>query len=124
MQTHVTTIPKPKYPKRLIGFVIFSLLAIGICMKLGLWQLARAQEKQALLDIDQTVITTLSQVTAHNLHHSVSLQGYFDNQQPLLLDNQINNKRIGYHLYLPFHSDEQTILVNLGWLAASPSRQV
>lgn len=124
MQTHVTTIPKPKYPKRLIGFVIFSLLAIGICMKLGQWQLARAQEKQALLDIDQTVITTLSQVTAHNLHHSVSLQGYFDNQQPLLLDNQINNKRIGYHLYLPFHSDEQTILVNLGWLAASPSRQV
>lgn len=130
MQTHVDAIPKakskPKYnhPKRLIGFVVFSLFAVGICIKLGLWQLARAQEKQALLDIEQVTITTLSQVKADNLHHQVSLQGSFDNQQPILLDNQINHKRIGYHLYLPFHSDENTILVNLGWLAASPSRQV
>lgn len=124
MHTHVNTNPRYKYPKRLIGFVIFSLLAIGVCIKLGLWQLTRAQEKQALLDIDQTVINTLSQVTKDNLHHRISLQGYFNNQQPILLDNQTYNNRIGYHLYLPFHSDEQTILVNLGWIAASPSRQV
>lgn len=124
MYTHINTNPKYKYPKRLIGFVLFSLLAISVCIKLGLWQLTRAQEKQALLDIDQTVISTLSQVTKDNLHYRVSLQGYFDNQQPILLDNQTHNSRIGYHLYLPFHSDEQTILVNLGWIAASPSRQV
>lgn len=130
MQTHADAIPKAsaklkyKQPKRLIGFVIFSLLAIGICMNLGLWQLARAQEKQALLDIEQVVLTTLSQVTTNNLHQQVSLQGSFDNLKPILLDNQINDKRIGYHLYLPFHSNEQTILVNLGWLAASTSRQV
>ncbi|QFI36588.1 SURF1 family protein [Moritella marina ATCC 15381] len=130
MKTHVNAIPKAKskrkykHPKRLIGFVAFSLVAIGICINLGLWQLARAQDKQALLDIKQIIITTLSQVTADTLHNPVSLQGYFDNKQPILLDNQTNNKRIGYHLYLPFHSDAQTILVNLGWLAASPSRQI
>ena len=113
---------KHSYPLRLIGFVSFSLLAILVCIKLGTWQLSRAQEKQALLDIEQRVITALAHVSAADLHQKVSILGSFDNQQPILLDNQINNKRIGYHLYLPFHSDGHTILVNLGWLAAPASR--
>ncbi|MDX2319118.1 MAG: SURF1 family protein [Moritella sp.] len=122
MQNKANTIAKHKYPKRLIGFVVFSLLAISVCIKLGSWQLERAQQKQALLDIDQTVITRLSQITPDSLHRQVALSGFFDNQHPILLDNQTNNKRIGYHLYLPFYSGEHRLLVNLGWLAAPSSR--
>lgn len=122
MQTLFSTIQRHKLSKRLISFVLFSLLAIAVCIKLGLWQLSRAQEKQILLDIDKPTLTSLTQITADSLHRKIALHGYFDNQTPILLDNQTYNKQFGYHLYLPFHSDKQTILVNLGWLAGSAAR--
>jgi len=107
---------------RLISFILFSLLAITVCFKLGLWQLSRAQEKQTLLDINQPTLTSLAQITPDSLHRKITLHGYFDNRTPILLDNQTYNKQFGYHLYLPFHSDKQIILVNLGWLAGPASR--
>lgn len=122
MQILLSSILRYKLSTRLISFVLFSLLAITVCIKLGLWQLSRAQEKQILLDIDQPTLTSLTQITADSLHRKVSLYGYFDNAAPILLDNQTYNKQFGYHLYLPFRSDKHTILVNLGWLAGSTLR--
>ncbi|NQZ91316.1 MAG: SURF1 family protein [Moritella sp.] len=122
MQTLFSSILCYKLSTRLISFALFSLLAIAVCLKLGLWQLSRAQEKQILLDIDQPTLTALTQITASSLHRKVSLYGYFDNEAPILLDNQTYKKQFGYHLYLPFHSDKQTILVNLGWLAGAATR--
>ncbi|QUM79664.1 SURF1 family protein [Moritella sp. 5] len=124
MQILFSTMQCYKFSKRLISFFLFSLLAIVICIKLGLWQVSRAQEKQALLDINQPALTSLTQITASSLHREVSLYGYFDNEAPILLDNQTYNKQFGYHLYLPFHSDKQIILVNLGWLPGSTSRSL
>ncbi|QUM77576.1 SURF1 family protein [Moritella sp. 24] len=108
--------------KRLISFVLFSLLAVAVCINLGLWQLSRAQEKQTLLDIDKPTLISLAQINADSLHQKITLDGYFDNRTPILLDNQTYQKQFGYHLYLPFHSGEHTILVNLGWLAGSADR--
>ncbi len=122
MQTLFSSMQCYKLSKRLISFALFSLLAIAVCIKLGLWQVSRAQEKQALLDINQPTLTSLTQITAASLHRQVSLYGYFDNEAPILLDNQTYNKQFGYHLYLPFHSDKHIILVNLGWLPGSASR--
>lgn len=118
----VTTIQWQNIPKRVFSFVLFSLLAIAVCVKLGLWQLSRAQDKQALLDIDQVTLTSLDQANSDSLHRKISLSGFFNNHTPILLDNQTHNKQFGYHLYLPFQSSGQTILVNLGWLAGDPSR--
>jgi len=122
MQTLFSSIQCYKLSARLISFALFSLFAVAVCIKLGIWQVSRAQEKQALLDINQPTLTSLTQITADSLHQKVSLYGSFDNEVPILLDNQTYNKQFGYHLYLPFHSDKQTILVNLGWLAGSASR--
>ncbi|MBL1417466.1 MAG: SURF1 family protein, partial [Moritella sp.] len=72
MQILFSSIQCYKLSTRLISFVLFSLLAIAVCLKLGLWQLSRAQEKQILLDIDQPTLTSLTKITASSLHRKVS----------------------------------------------------
>jgi surfeit locus 1 family protein len=108
--------------KRNITFMLFSFTVITLCLSLGGWQLARAEQKQALLKMPATPLLSLHDVAKNDLHRKVSLTGIFDNEHPILLDNQLNNGHVGFHLYLPFISDKQAILVNLGWLSAGSSR--
>jgi surfeit locus 1 family protein len=108
--------------KRNITFILFSLAVITLCLSLGGWQLARAEQKQALLKTPETSLMSLHDVAKSDLHQKVSLTGTFDNEHPILLDNQLNNGHVGFNLYLPFISDKQAILVNLGWLPAASSR--
>ena len=108
---------------RRLSFILFSLLVIAVCSTLGHWQLSRAAQKQASLAVPVIVLTSLADVTEQQLHRQITLTGQFDNSRPILLDNQTHNGRIGYNLYLPFFSTDQHILVNLGWLAGTASRQ-
>lgn len=109
--------------KRRLSFIIFAIIAFSVCLKLGLWQLERAEQKRKLLTTTQTTITALQGVTQADVHQPIELSGYFDNQHPILLDNQTHKKQPGYHLYLPFISQNNAILVNLGWLKAPAQRQ-
>lgn len=102
--------------------MLFSLAVITLCLGLGRWQLTRAEQKQAQLKVPATPLSSLNNVGKNNLHQKVILTGIFDNEHPILLDNQLDNGHIGFHLYLPFISDKQAILVNLGWLPAASSR--
>jgi len=114
-------LPQKNITRRL-SFSAFAFLALSVCVWLGFWQLDRAEEKRQLLDAPQILLTTLNNITLANLHQPIRLSGYFDNEHPILLDNQINNKQAGYHLYLPFTSQHRTILVNLGWIRATQQR--
>lgn len=113
---------------RIIGrrntFVIFSLSAIALFIKLGFWQLTRADEKQHLLSDAETSLDQITQITGDSLYRRISLTGYFDNTHPVYLDNQTFQGRAGYHLYLPFRSNDRWILVNLGWLAGTQKRDI
>ena len=108
--------------KRNITFILFSLAIMTLCLSLGGWQLTRAEQKQALLKMPATPLISLHDVAKSDLHRKIFLTGIFDNEHPILLDNQLNNGHVGFHLYLPFISDKQAILVNLGWLPAASSR--
>ena len=108
---------------RRLGFILFSLLVISVCLLLGNWQLSRAAEKQASLAVKSAVLSSLENVSAQQRHHKITLIGHFDNSRALLLDNQTHNGRSGFNLYLPFTSGNNHILVNLGWLPGTASRQ-
>lgn len=113
---------------RTISFIVFSTVIVTLLLNLGRWQLDRAAEKkllqQQITTRQQHSIIDLSKLPAQPLWHSITLEGEFDYKRPILLDNQLYRGRPGYHLYLPFISQQQWLLVNLGWIAAPPYRDV
>ncbi|TKB45550.1 SURF1 family protein [Thalassotalea mangrovi] len=114
-------------------WIVFTLLVFSSLIKLGVWQWQRADEKSERLariqSFTQTQPLTLDQIdlqqaTEHINDLPVKLQGQFLNQYPLLLDNQTDQGRTGYRVFVPFADElsNQTVIVNLGWLAGDVDR--
>ncbi|WP_434357866.1 SURF1 family protein [Parasalinivibrio latis] len=108
-----------------LSFTLFTLILIAVLVKLGFWQLSRADEKADILSqhaaSQQTVVAGLSADTPVS-GQSFELTGSFDLGHAFFLDNQTHKGRVGYQLYLPFTSGEHTVLVDVGWLAAPALR--
>ena len=107
-----------------IGWVL-ALLAIGLFVKLGLWQSQRAVEKQAMLDAVAQVLAQRRAVPLAQAADATRRQGYdwaagvgrFDDRGPLWLDNQQRDGRAGVHAYRVFRPEGAApLLVDLGWL--------
>jgi surfeit locus 1 family protein len=113
---------------------IITVLAFASLVKLGLWQLERADEKQALFDdFDRaqqqqqwSPLTRSKQLP--DRYQGVSIQGQFQPQRYFLLDNQIENGHVGYHVIGLLDADfddvdTRTIVpVNLGWVSLGAGR--
>jgi cytochrome oxidase assembly protein ShyY1 len=111
--------------KWLIGTL--ALLFIPLLIWLGVWQLQRAEEKRQLIDNWNRASETLSQLPVKGdvEGERVTLTGRFNSGVIYLLDNRTRNGRSGYEVIMPFIPDSSsvTVMVNLGWVAASSYRQ-
>ena len=111
---------------RLIGFgVLAALVAAGLAA-LGFWQLDRAQAKIDLLTgIERAMnapLVPLAQAEAlpsGPRFRAVVVQGRFDPEREILLDNQLRQGQAGVRAYVPFliDGDRRALLVDRGWLA-------
>lgn len=114
-------------------FAYLSLLAL-LC-GLGLWQLGRAEQKQAFLDRQQAA--TSAEALSLNgqvqildkeamRYRSVKLKGHYDTTHQIFVDNQMLDGKPGYLVLTPFLADggEPGILVNRGWVALGATREV
>lgn len=110
---------------------VFSLFFLPVLVSLGFWQLQRADEKstiQQLLEEQQArppVSLDLQNLTDSDewLYRFVWVEGQPDRDHPWLLENQIHQGRLGYHLLLPLILETgEVLLVNCGWLAANQDR--
>ncbi|MFT5813700.1 MAG: surfeit locus 1 family protein [Psychroserpens sp.] len=114
--------------------VIFTMLVFSSLIKLGFWQIDRALEKeqrqQRISDLSQRQALSLSQVLAlDGLQDGINdlpiqLTGNFVSDKVFLLDNQPNKGRLGYRVYQIIESNENAILVNLGWVQGSIDRNI
>ena len=107
---------------------LLVLLFLPLLVGLGLWQLARAEEKQALLSSYQQ-LQTKSSVDLDYLtpeqwtdYLPVYLQGTFNRENYWLLDNRSRNGYTGYEVVAPFVTDQYVVLINIGWVRSSPER--
>jgi surfeit locus 1 family protein len=111
-----------------------TLTAFMILINLSWWQLNRAdvktQQLQRLAQLQShgpLQPVQLPQLTPHEID-GAPLQGHGRWLAPYiwLLDNQIVNGRVGYDVVVPVQAQglAQPLLVNLGWLAATPSRDI
>lgn len=103
-----------------------ALLAAGLFVLLGQWQLQRMHGKQALLDA-QAAAAGQTRTLAQALARTTPVQGIADHGRFLpgwvLLDNQIRQGRAGVKVYRPFRSDSGAqLLVDLGWRALPADR--
>ena len=111
--------------------LLAAVLLLGLLLSLGFWQAGRAQEKRALLAEAQQAdneaalrIEQLGEDWRGQRWRAVRAQGRYDPGRQLLLDNQVQQGRVGYHVLTPlFLGGGEAVLVNRGWVAAGPDRQ-
>jgi cytochrome oxidase assembly protein ShyY1 len=102
-----------------------ALLLAGGFVRLGLWQLDRADQKSAILQqIDNAAALALAAVDADSAMYSkVSGRGAYL-PLPLLLDNQVLDGRQGVQVLSPLLLDsKRLLLVNRGWLPFASDRR-
>lgn len=115
------------------GIVLLIVVLIGVFIRLGVWQLSRAAQRQALLDSHAQArqLTALDQLPRlegweTQRYRRIELAtGRYQTERTLLLDNQVYNGRAGYHIITPYRQDGEDcmVLVDRGWIEANADRR-
>jgi surfeit locus 1 family protein len=106
---------------------LLTLLLIALLLRLGVWQLHRADEKRALYDSfaagsDATVPIDLASPRPRRYQH-VEAAGHYDETRQILIDNMVEAGRAGYFVITPFAlTGGGWLLVNRGWVPLGASR--
>lgn len=112
---------------------VVTILAIVLFSKLGFWQLSRAEEKENRFSLleryaqEPPITIPESLVTLNDyLYRRVEINGYFDSQQSIFLDNKIYRGAAGYHVLTPLRLANSSIyvVVNRGWIIGGNDRSV
>lgn len=108
---------------------ILTIVGVVCGLRLGMWQLDRADEKQLLLDQfergqAQTVILQPDATAPVVRYQHVSAAGNYDGDHQVLLDNMPSAKgQAGFRVLTPMQlQDHRWLLVDRGWVALGASR--
>lgn len=105
---------------------ILVVLILPVLLKLGFWQMDRAEEKkQIIAEIAEVKQQGIASWQPQGLKSGqlVKISGHFTDKEYWLLDNRINRGRVGFEVVMPFVSGTEIILVNRGWVKGDPSRR-
>jgi surfeit locus 1 family protein len=108
------------------AWLLTALLCIALA-RLGFWQLHRAQEKKAMLAAHASAATAdpvrLQVDDATQYRRRVWIEGHFDAEHTLLLDNQVSRGQPGYHVWSPVRplGGVTIVLVDRGWIPRPPT---
>lgn len=101
-------------------------------IRLGVWQLSRAEQKQVI--VDQLIVkSNLPVLTANELFsvdevnelrfRNVELNGRYDVEKTIYVDNQVVNGQVGYQVFTPFIVDDtRVVMIGRGFIGVGPSR--
>ena len=110
---------RPSMPGSVLAVVVLTLFSA-----LGNWQLQRASTKQQYIESYLSAGKSRSLPDPSQARPGLQLEilGRFDTQRHTLADNLVYQGRGGVHVYTPFETAGQTLLVNRGWLAMNADR--
>lgn len=112
--------------------VIIVVCLLALLLRLGFWQLDRAEEKRELLTNQhekmQRKPLPLMQLLSENAelrYRRVLLAGHYDSTHQFLIDNQVHDGQVGYFVLTPFilADNQQTVLINRGWVRMDKDRK-
>jgi len=114
---------------------VLTIVALPLLIRLGYWQLERAEEKrdlQSQYEQNQAQQTmTSDELFYARENHSLSdlanrrvrFEGRYLSGYNVLLDNQIQDGEVGYHVLSPFLLDrDRAVWINRGWIKGRPDR--
>jgi len=108
---------------------VLMLIGVALFVRLGLWQLHRADEKQALLDQyaagqQSTVELTAANRDSLQRYQQVRASGHYDPGRQILLDNMPSQHgQPGYRVVTPFQlTSGDWLLVDRGWIPMGRTR--
>ena len=112
---------------RNVVIAIAALLAIGITLSLGRWQLSRAAQKEALqaaiseqkaLPALDTRALSAPEIIANSIHRRVQLRGTWLPEYTVYLDNRQMRGQPGFYVLTPLQlaQSPQVVLVQRGWV--------
>ena len=110
--------------------ILLTLISTALFGSLGVWQLGRAEEKRILFaaytqGTAEAAREGLSGVDpAEQRYQLLRLQGHYDADHQLLLDNMSHAGQPGYHVLTPFITAGGSVLVNRGWVPADGDRRL
>jgi surfeit locus 1 family protein len=109
--------------------ILFACAIELLLLRLGFWQLERANEKQHYITQMQESVSSkkainLAQINASSQRLEWAKGHVFFVDKPIiLLDNQRKEQQVGVTVYqLARNEQQQNILVDLGWLPVSSNR--
>lgn len=117
---------KPGWKASLLFLAAFALFA-----NLGVWQLHRAGEKEALMESreqrgrDAPVRLHGGEADADELRYRrVEVAGEYDPEHQFLVDNQVHDGQPGYRVLTPLRiaGSDTAVLVNRGWVPLGADR--
>ena len=109
--------------RKLLPWLLTAISVAAMC-GLGFWQLERMIQKQhRLASIAQkqsngsvSLLTALTNDDPRDI--AVTFDGEPDTTHLVFLDNQIQDKRVGYDVIVPVRTSAGWVLVNYGWVSA------
>ena len=117
--------------RRAAVVLLATVLGVAVAARLGLWQLDRAAQKQAL-QTAQDARSGLPALSAANLartpeqaatqhHRAVRLQGHWLPERTVFLDNRQMKGRPGFFVVTPLQlvDEKDAVLVQRGWAPRS-----
>lgn len=116
-----------------LSLTLVTILAIILFVKLGTWQLSRAEEKEtqfALLEQyakqPPVSIPATSVKLDDYLYRQVEVRGNFAAEHTILLDNKLHQGIVGYHVLTPLQllNSSMHVMINRGWVAGDSDRSI
>ncbi|WP_394497857.1 SURF1 family protein [Shewanella sp. ENK2] len=115
--------------------LLVTVSVFSILVKLGLWQLDRAEYKQAWQTTlaERQAASALDYQSLLNLANNDAMTGYrltvdtiAVSEQILLLDNQVHNGQVGYLAYqlVKVSESQPWLMVELGFVGANKDRRI
>lgn len=110
--------------------LLVLIICVPLFIKLGLWQYNKAQLKQEIqssynASLDNEALSLPAQLDNPDAwkHKKVKVQGHYETEYQILLDNQVEDSRAGFHVLTPLKIEgrDEYVLVNRGWIAGGAS---
>ena len=113
------------------SLTLATLVLLALFISLGFWQLRRAEEKTQLQQLHQTrsqaqpISLNQLPIDTNLRYYPVTIKGHYDNAHSILLDNKINQHRVGYEVITPLiiPNEKKAVLINRGWIPAGENRR-
>lgn len=118
------------FKPKLIPTIVF-LLILPVLLRLGFWQLDRAEEKRNFIEVFQQqnelaplLIKGFIKLDTALNYREAKLAGHYNLEKQIFIDNKIYQGKTGVHVMTPFKlkNSEYSILVNRGWVSMVADR--